>query len=348
MRLSKLIWENCKKQILKKAENKKNTAFTNGSLVFIITTKCDFFCKHCLRDLQKARDLPLEIAEKVIRGAKKYHFSHISLTGGEPLLYPFFEELVESLSQNNYRFAVITNGYNFSSFADFFKKYRPRISFIGFSVESINKKEHDALRRPGSFEKLLESFSICRRLKIPFRILTAASLMNHDELFEIALFAKKKGADALVMTTVLPCPNSESNKLVLDATKRKEVFLLLKELPRIIRLPVLIAADIRANSNIALCRALELKEVTLDVDGNLVQCCEVGNFDNEDISRKAIVASVKDRSFDDALKILLRYIHDFNCQRIEDYKTQSDTDDIDFSSCFYCLRRLEKNRLNPK
>lgn len=342
MRLTKLIWENCKKQILKKAENQRNTAFSNGSLVFIVTTKCNFSCKHCLRDLQKAKDLPLEIAEKVIRGARKYHFNHISLTGGEPLLYPFFEGLVEIASQNNYRFAVTTNGYNFSSFADFFKRHRSRTSFIGFSVESINKKEHDSIRHQGSFDRLLESFSICRRLKIPFRILTAASLINHDELFEIALFAKKKGADALVMTTVLPCPNSERNELVLDAIKRKEVFLLLKELPKIIRLPVLIAADIHANSNIALCRALELKEVTLDVDGNLVQCCEVGNFGNEDISRKAIVASVKDKSFDDALKILSGHIHELNCQRIEDYKTQPDTDDIDFSSCFYCLHRLEK------
>ena len=340
MNLTDILWNKCRNRILKEAGDAKQTAFTSGSLIFILTTKCNFSCKHCLRDLKNTKDLPLEIAEKVIQGAKKYHFNHAVLTGGEPLLYPHFKEIVEILIQNDYRFGLTTNGYNFNLFADFFKKTRPKISFIGFSVESTNEEEHDALRHPGSFQKLLESFSLCRELKVPFRILTAASLRNYKDLFNIALFAKKKGASALTVTTVLPCPRSVDNNLILDAAKRNELFLTLRKMPKIIKFPIIIAADIRTQSNISLCHAVDLKEITVDADGSLVQCCEVANFDSEDIARRAVITSLKDKTFDDALKLLSKHIHEFNCRRIDNYKTQPDVDDIDFSSCFYCLGQL--------
>ena len=340
MSLTDILWNKCRNRILKKTGATKQTAFVGGSLIFSVTTKCNFSCKHCLRDLKNTKDLPLEIAKKVIQGAKKYHFNHAVLTGGEPLLYPHFKEIIELLIQNNYRFGLTTNGYNFNLFADFFKKTRPNISFIGFSVESINKEEHDAIRHPGSFQKLLESFSLCREFKIPFRILTAASLRNYRDLFNIALFAKKKGASAFVVTTVLPCPRSVDNNLVLDAAKRNELFLTLREMPKIIKFPIIIAADIRTQSNISLCNAVNLKEITVDADGSFVQCCEVANFDDENIAHRAVITSLKDKTFDDALKLLSKHIHEFNCRRIDNYKTQPDVDDIDFSSCFYCLGQL--------
>ena len=340
MGLSDILWNQCRNRILKKADTAKQTAFTNCALIFSLTTRCNFSCKHCLRDLKNTKDLPLEIAEKVFREAKKYHFTHVCLTGGEPLVYPHFKEIVEMLSRHDYSFSTVTNGYIFSQFADLFKKHRRKISFIGFSIESTNQEIHDSIRRQGSFEKLLENFSICRKSKIPFRIVTAASLKNYKDLFNIALFAKKKGASALVVTTVLPCPRSVDNNLVLDAAKRNELFLTLREMPKIIKLPIMIGADIRAYSNITLCTSLDMKDVAFDADGNIVQCCEVANFDTGTIYQKGIIASLKDVSFDDALKKLSEHIHQFKCRRIEDYKTQPDPDEIDFSSCFYCLRQL--------
>ena len=343
MSFAENFWKHYRRQFLKNISRSKGNKsfFVRGSLVLIVTARCNFACKHCLRDFNATQDMSLEIAQKAVFGAKKYNFKNVALTGGEPFLYPKFEQLIELITENDYLFSIVTNGYNFKEFTDFLKRRKERISFIAFSVESTDKNKHDSIRREGSFERLLEDFRICREAKIPFRIVTAASAMNYDEIFNIALFAKKKGAQSLVMTTVLPCPRSENNKLVLDAEKREELFLTLRELPKIIKLPILIGADIRAQNNIKLCSPLNMLEVTIDMDGNLVQCCELSNYDSPSIYRNAIITSLKDKSFDDALKAFSEYLHRFNCMRIEDYKNRIHLDDIDFNSCFYCLHALE-------
>lgn len=342
MNIQKFIWQSYKSRLLRDKQDilLNISNFIPGILVFVITSRCNFACKHCLRNFSSAKDLPLEILEKVVVGAKKYNFKYACLTGGEPLLYPQFEEAIELFVKHGYLFSLVSNGYNFKNHAPLLLKHRDKINFVSFSLESTDKKKHDAIRKDGSFDKLLEDFRLCRDAKIPFRVITAASRANFDEMFDIAVFAKKKGAQAFAVTTVLPCPRSEDNNMVLPADKRQELFVLLRQLTKAIRLPILIGADIRANSNIKLCNPFDLKEVTIDMNANLLQCCELSNFDDENIRKNAAIVNLKDNSFDDALKMFSAHIHNFNCMRIEDYKKQGNTEDIDFNSCFYCIRKL--------
>ncbi len=346
MSFTKTFLKYYKDQLLKNIAGPGNlkALSARGSLVLIITTKCNFACRHCMRDFDSREDMPFEIAQKAILGIKKFNFANVALTGGEPFLYPDLKRLIGLIENNDCTFSIVTNGYNFMEFADFLKQRRDRIYFIAFSLESTDKEKHDSIRRVGSFEKLLEDFRFCREAKIPFRLLTAVSTMNYDEIFDIAIFAKKKGANALTMTTILPCTHSEDNKLVLDAQKREELYVILRELPKIVKLPIHIAADIHSSGNIKLCSSLNMTEVTLDPQGNLVQCCELADYDSAPIHQNAIITSLKDKSFDDAMKIFSEYLHRFNCIRIEDYKTQKNLNGVDFNSCFYCLSALESRR----
>ena len=308
------------------------TFFLPSCLVFIVTSRCNFFCKHCFRDLNNISDLPFDIAQKVLLAAKKYNFKSVGLTGGEPLLYPRFRELIDFIVEQGYSFSVVTNGYILKEFIELFEKYRNKINFIAFSLESADPKKNDDIRHSTSYDKLLEDFSLCRRHKIPFRIVTCASTLNQDELFDIALFAKKKGAQSLAVTTILPCPRSKDNRLVLDSVQRQKLFLNLRVLSKMIKFPILICADIRGYSNMQICNNLSMSNVTVDMEGNILLCCELANYDVESIRKKAVIASLKEINFDDALKKVSEYIHRFNCMRIEDYKTKKDKDDIDFNS----------------
>jgi len=344
MKPMRFLWKRYKNQLIKQAKKIKThqSFFARQSLILIVTSKCNFSCKHCLVDFNDTRDLPFEIAQKAILGAKRYNFKNVVLTGGEPFLYSRFKELIEFIVKNNYTFSLVTNGWNFKKFADFLKRYKDRIASIAFSLESVDKKLHDFMRRQDSFDRLMEDFRICRKYKIPFEIVTAIGPSNYGEILDISIFAKGHGAKCVAFTTMLPCPRTQKNKLVLDAAKRQELFSMLRGLYKITKLPVDIAADIRANSNIKLCLALNMNEVTVDVDGNLVHCCELAGYDSKSISHGAVATSLKDKSFDEALKILSEYIHKFICGRIEDYKIQPDTDHIDFNSCFYCVDKLGK------
>lgn len=311
-----------------------------GALIFVTTLRCNFACKHCLRSLSQPKDLPLDILEKAAIGAKPFNFKIATLTGGEPLIYPYFKDAIEILVRHGYKFAMTTNGFTFKDHLPFFRQHKKNIGFIAFSIESSDETKHDLVRHPGSFKRLLEDFRLCKEAGIPFRIITTASNANFDEIFDIAVLAKKKGAQALVMTTVLPCPRGEEGQMILSPEKRQELFYMLQQMQKTLRFNIFIGADIRASTNIKLCNPMNLREITVDVDGNLTMCCELANHDDERVRENAIVASLKDSSFEDALKKFSEYLHKFSCMRLDDYKKQTDVDHIDFNSCFYCIRRL--------
>jgi len=335
-----VFWNKYKERMLKTRQKYKTSLQRGGigNIAFILTSRCNFSCKHCLRNFDSGFDLPFEIAQKVIVSAKKFNYSNICLTGGEPLLYPRLRDLVDLITGNDLWFSVVSNGYIFKKHLDLFKEHKNKMRFIAFSLESIDKDKHDSQRMKGSFDVLMENFQICREAKIPFRVVTAASLMNYDEIFDIALLAKKKGAQCLSMTTILPCPRSEKNNLVLSMAQREELHASLEELSRILKFPILISADIKACPGVRLCNAVSMTDISVDMNGNLVLCCELSNYDNEQIRDSAVVTSLKDRSFDQALKCLSERLHKFNCKRIEDHIKEPDPASIDFNSCFYCLR----------
>ncbi len=332
-----VFWKKYRERMLKERKKLKDSSGGGGNVVFILTSRCNFSCKHCLRNLNSGSDLPFEVAEKVVVSAKKFGYSNICLTGGEPLLYPRLRDLAGLITDNDFSFSVVSNGYLFNKHLDLFKEHRDKIRFIAFSLESTDKTRHDFQRMKGSFDVLMENFRICRGAKIPFRVVTAASLMNYDEIFDIALLAKKKGAQCLSMTTILPCPRSEENKLVLNSSQREELHASLGELSRMLKFPILISADIKACPGVRLCNAVSMAEISVDMDGNLVQCCELSNYDDEHIRSSAVITSLKDKPFDQGLKLLSERLHKFNCKRIEDYIKEPDPASIDFNSCFYCL-----------
>jgi len=311
-------------------------------LVFIVTNRCNFTCKHCLRDSNNTNDLPFEIAQKVLQEAKKFNFKTIGISGGEPLLYPHFRELVNAATKLNYTFTVITNGFVFSDFADFFVEKKDNLKSLGFSLESSHEEDNDFMRKDGSFKKLNDDFSFCKRHKIPFNILTVITPRNYGELFDIALFAKKKGAQLLQVATTLPCPRSEENSLTLSAELRQELFLSLKALSQMIKFPVFFSGAIRVNSNIQPCDSLSMKDITIDTNGNLIQCCDFANYQSVSSNTMPAIASLKDSSFAEGLKKISEAIHRFNCMRIDDYESKDKISDIDFNSCFYCFNKLKR------
>lgn len=342
MGITKLIWQNYKNTVLKQPAPKKDDFIFSKKtdLVLCVTSRCNFTCRHCLRNLDEPKDLPLEVAKKALEEIKIYNYKHVCITGGEPLVYPHFKELIELVAKNGYNFSIVTNGYLINKYADFLIKYKNKIAFIGFSLESTDRKQHDSMRHKGSFDKLQEAFSFCKRQKIPFRIVTAVSTINYDQIYDIILFSKRKGAQLLALTTILPCPRSEGNNLVLSANKREELVRLLKPINKLIKFPVSIAADICANNNISICCVMEMMQITIDPEGNLVQCCELVSYGDEKVRQKAIIADLKQMSLEEALRAFSVYAHKFYAERIKDFKNQPDPQHIDFNSCFYCVKKL--------
>lgn len=342
MGLMKIALKVYKQQLQEKAKRFNHSLGRGPNLVFNVTSRCNFSCKHCMRDSNNPKDLPLEIAEKAISGVKKYNGKAAIITGGEPFAYPNIKELIKLIVDTKLNFGIVTNGWLFKEHIDFLRQYKKNILYIAFSLESTDKTFHDSMRRPGSFDRLMDSFQICRQYKIPFRTITVLSTNNYDQILNLGIFLKKQKLPLMIFTTMLPCPRTEENKLVLDAKKRQEAFVMLRELAKTLKLPIVIAADIRAESSLHLCTFMKMVDISIDTEGNITHCCELAGYDSDSIAHGTIVTSLKDKSFEQALEILCEHIRESTCERIKDYKTQSDTEHIDFNSCFYCVNKFLK------
>jgi organic radical activating enzyme len=335
MKITQRLWESHLRQ-----KRFSGDLLASCGLVFVVTNRCNFACRHCLRQSATPEDLSLETAERILDEAKAYGFNQVSITGGEPLVYPHLQELIKKIVDHGYSFNMVTNGYDFKAWAPFLKSVRPHILFVAFSVEGATRATHDAMRRAGSWDRLSEAFLACRQNKIPFNIITAISRANHSEVFDIALLAKKKGARGLIASTVMPCSNADQNDLVLEHVERRKLCGALMSLSKALGLPISITAALRGLRHIKICRSLEMLDIAVNAKGELVQCCDLANHDDARLRQRAVIADLNTQSFREGLKSASRHIDRFIERRIDALARQriDGIDPVDFNSCFYCLR----------
>src|SRR3989338_9301221 len=82
-----------------------------------LTTFCQLTCPGCYRGLDKKSAKRFhsgldELKKQVDYMKEKRNVQTISLSGGEPLLYPKLDELVSYISSKNLRIKIYTNGIN--------------------------------------------------------------------------------------------------------------------------------------------------------------------------------------------------------------------------------------------
>lgn len=80
----------------------------------VVTDVCNFKCPFCYNEgnITKNENVKLD-AKKTIQYIKKIkkHIDKITLTGGEPLLYPDFDYIVKEIAKLNIPIQLTTNGY---------------------------------------------------------------------------------------------------------------------------------------------------------------------------------------------------------------------------------------------
>jgi MoaA/NifB/PqqE/SkfB family radical SAM enzyme len=130
---------------------------------FHISYKCLNNCVFCSeRDqIKKFKDQFVsknEIEKKLIEFSKK-GVKHVTFTGGEPSLHPYFREILCFAKKLNYTTYVSSNGGLFYS-TNFCKKTFPYIDEICFSIHGHNPTLHNLhTKNPQSFNRLIEALN---------------------------------------------------------------------------------------------------------------------------------------------------------------------------------------------
>ena len=157
-------------------------------LFFELTLQCNEHCFHCGSrcDSQSASGLPLAKYKEILDEVKEnFDISHMQLciTGGEPLLYPDFFELMAYAHKSGYRWGMTSNGTLITK--DVARKLKEcGMGTISISIDGL-EKTHDRLRGlKGGYQKAMEGIQNLIA-EDAFHSIMVTTVFNHENLNEL-------------------------------------------------------------------------------------------------------------------------------------------------------------------
>jgi len=165
-------------------------------LWFHLTNRCNQACRHCLFASSPGDRAELEAprVQDIAAQAAALGCRVFALTGGEPLVYPQFPEIVDYLLHfDQSHVVVLTNGIRLQDFAAPLARW-PRERFhLQVSLDGL-EENHDRLRGPGAFAAWRESLTWLKAQGLNFTLSMCVTAANFTDLPAVADLAGKVGA----------------------------------------------------------------------------------------------------------------------------------------------------------
>lgn len=182
-------------------------------LHFQLTGDCNLHCKFCgqnrgLRGTGRTA-LPLQFWEEMARQARDLAapcLPEITLWGGEPLLYPQFDELARSLFEKQLcRLEIVTNGTLIRHHAEALCDFMDEI-FV--SVDG-NRALTDAVRGDGTYDALSEGIACLGKRRGRLSLMAVVSDDNVDFMAELPMMLAHFHPDRVILGQLMYLPSAE-------------------------------------------------------------------------------------------------------------------------------------------
>lgn len=199
-----------------------------------ITEKCNLKCKHCYRDPKYLKnelkgDEFFKIFYQYLELLKIWKiprmYTHLSLTGGEPLLKKEFFPLLEKCYENKnlFRYNVMTNGTLINKkVAKKFKELEVRN--VQLSIEGM-EKINDEIRGKGTFKKIIKAAKILKNENINVSFSLTVSKKNLNDIPEVIELCLDSDINILGIGRLVPIGKGEKMKnLLLTPLELKNLY----------------------------------------------------------------------------------------------------------------------------
>jgi MoaA/NifB/PqqE/SkfB family radical SAM enzyme len=309
-----------------------------------LTNYCNLSCKHCFDKRHSAGGhLGIDTLETVLHNAKQHGFDYISLTGGEPTLHPEFQKILQMILNAGYEVGFVTNGWNFVDICKRMTEALVKVSVIKISLDGAKESTHDAMRRQGSFRRVMQAASICTVKDIPFAFNTAISSQNQNEIEALVELSTKLGSRGIRFGYLMPTQKSLDENLVLDYVQLKDIQATIIKMQEKHDFPIILAAGFYSH-DLFPCTALQQMEFNIDWQGNVTLCCHLSGC-GDGSSTKDTIGNLSEISFKEATRKIKQLVAQFHEYKIQ-HHDGAHFKDMDYFSCWYCLNYFEKiNRL---
>ncbi|MGC8490156.1 MAG: radical SAM/SPASM domain-containing protein [Syntrophobacteraceae bacterium] len=180
--------------------------------------RCNFRCRHCSvsRMAPGKRSFTIPDVKELARQADEMGLAHWVITGGEPLAFPDFDQIVEAVDPARFYITSDTNGWLLDL------KRAKHLKSIGLdkiqlSLDSLHPEEHDRFRRTqGSHERALRAIDAAKEAGLNIIIATVVTKqrIRSGEFIDFLEFAKQKDVPVFV-TFAKPVGSWQGNLEVL-------------------------------------------------------------------------------------------------------------------------------------
>ena len=158
------------------------------SLNILLTYQCNFSCKHCYIEPERAgENKKISIAEweRILKYFKEKGVIYLRISGGEPTIYSEFASIYNFAWDLGYKVEVATNGYLLNKYFDLFSIKKPYlITFSLYGIANATYLEFCGVKEAG-YDRLLNAVKFCDEQGLNYRLNYILTNYNSGQMEEI-------------------------------------------------------------------------------------------------------------------------------------------------------------------
>ena len=178
------------------------TAYPNAegppliSAYITITRECNLACPYCYQGLSKrrGRHMPIERIRSLFAQIEAVNPGcYLIVTGGEPMMHPDFDEILDLIDASDFRLTLLTNGmYIDAPMAERLARMK-RLDVVQISLDGMTEETCSISRGRGNLPKIRAGIDQAIAAKLPFVLAPTLHSGNLHEIAEMAEFAVSNG-----------------------------------------------------------------------------------------------------------------------------------------------------------
>lgn len=187
---------------------------TDKFLAFIeITNACNMKCKHCMNWSVKNAKLGFNKEQiiKLVDDLYQNNTEEIYISGGEPLIYPYIDEVLKHAHELGIKVTLATNALEVLNHLDIIKEC---VQLVSISFDGIGKT-HDKFRGvEGAYDNCLKVFKVLKDNNVKTRISAMIWKDNVDQIEEMVSIAKQHGVSKVNLAFLIPEGRAKNNESI--------------------------------------------------------------------------------------------------------------------------------------
>jgi SynChlorMet cassette radical SAM/SPASM protein ScmF len=197
------------------AEEAEKRKYPLNKIYFYLTKGCNQRCRHCWiapqyqTEAQTYPSLDVKLFCSIIEQAKPLGLAGIKLTGGEPLLHPQIERIIEIVQKEEVSFTLETNGVLLT------EKMAKKIAgcksfFISVSLDGTDAETHEWVRGvKGCFEDTLKGIQNLVAAGLRPQLIMTLMPRNRGQMEQMVRLAERLGASSVKFNILQPTARGE-------------------------------------------------------------------------------------------------------------------------------------------